>query len=282
VLEQLITLQRLPPSERIRALPEVVRQFPDSTAAAVSLIVAMRQAGSFGRAKSVPSRSAALPGIPRRIMQFWDASVPPEYITEIMRSWRELNPMFEYRRFDDKSAREFITAKYPTDVLRAYIRAQHPAQKADLFRLAYLLAEGGFYTDADDRCVAPLESIVPSEANLMAFQENLGTIGNNFLGAVAGEPVMRCALDLAVTAINRGDHEVIWLSTGPGLISRVIAQMLSDPATSVGFIGRILVLDRGELAKAVAVNCQLSYKRGAKHWIRGTSAQDKISMGRPG
>jgi mannosyltransferase OCH1-like enzyme len=34
--------------------------------------------------------------------------------------------------------------------------AAHPAQKSDLFRLAYLFREDGWYIDADDRCLGNL------------------------------------------------------------------------------------------------------------------------------
>ena len=31
--------------------------------------------------------------------------------------------------------------------------------KADIFRLALLFARGGYYVDADDRCLVPISSI---------------------------------------------------------------------------------------------------------------------------
>jgi tetratricopeptide (TPR) repeat protein len=277
VLDGLVALRGAPPSERIVELSRIVRQFPENTGAAVSLLIAMRRSGLLGEPQPARHPSGAWSGVPKRLMQYWDAVVPPPYITEIMRSWRDLNPAFEYRRFDDNSAREFIAANYPADVLRAYIRAPHPAQKADLFRLAYLAVEGGFYADADDRCIAPIETIVSPEAELILYQENLGTIGNNFLGVRGRETIIRSALELAVAAVNRGDCEVIWLSTGPGLLSRAAAQILSDPAKSGSFLARMQILDRRELARAIAVNCQLSYKRTAKHWVHGPTTQVRTS-----
>ena len=36
------------------------------------------------------------------------------------------------------------------------------------------------------------------------------------------------ALDLATAAMNRGDNDIPWLATGPGLITRAFAQVLAE------------------------------------------------------
>ena len=154
-------------------------------------------------------------------------------------------------------------------MLQAYARASHPAQKADLFRLAFLSLEGGFYADADDRAVAHVETIVPDHIAFAGYQEDLGSVGNNFLGAAPGDPVIEHALRLAVLAINRGDRDFLWLSTGPGLLSRAFAHFLSDPATADELLSRTLLLERGELTRAVAIHCRLHYKKSALHWHNG-------------
>ena len=154
-----------------------------------------------------------------------------------MQSWRDQHPDWDYQRFDDEKAREFLSSRHPSGVLSAYQRAAQPAQKAEVFRLAYLAAEGGFYAEPDDRSLASLESIVPAHARLVVFQEQYGAIASNFLGAVPGEPMIVKALDLAVQALNRGDHDVPWFSTGPGLLTRVFAQVHADGEASEGLAG---------------------------------------------
>src|SRR5262249_31997496 len=83
-----------------------------------------------------------------------------------------------------------------------------------------------------------------------------------------GEPVLLKALESAVEAINRGDHDLLWLSTGPGLMTRTMARFFSNPHERDRLLGRALVLDRGELFRAVAVHCRLRYKRSGGHWTR--------------
>ena len=171
----------------------------------------MRQAGLFPHG---PAEPGSLSPIPKRIIQFWDTAEPPHDISNLMGSWREYHPNFEYALFNEQSAQEFIRTNFPMAVLRAFGRAQHPAQRADIFRLAYLCANGGFYADADDRSLASIEAFVPSDAALMVYQENYGTLGNNFMGASPKHPVITRALALATEALNRGDNETLWLSTG--------------------------------------------------------------------
>jgi len=267
IAENLRQAMALPLSERVVRLQSIVQSAPDNTAAAISLLVALRMAGRLqGLA---PPDGPSQPAIPRRIVQYWDDIEPPEGVLEIMQSWRDVHPDWDYQRFDDARAQAFLRAHYPLDVLRAYMRARNPAQKADLFRLAYLAVEGGFYADADDRCLARLDTIVPSHVEIAAYHEIYGSVGNNFLAAKPGEPVILKAFEAAVDAVNRGDHDLLWLSSGPGLMTRTMAQFFSDPNEQGRLFSRALVLDRCELFQAVAVHCQLRYKRSDEHWTRG-------------
>lgn len=143
------------------------------------------------------------------------------------------------------------------------------AKKADLFRLAYLFAEGGYYADVDDRCGAPIATVVPPHARAAFFQDEYGTVGNNFVGAVPGHPIIGLALDLAVEAIARDDRDVLWLSTGPGLLTRAFAQTLARSSLNWGrWLDATVVLERGELARAVRVHCACAYKQTDRHWSR--------------
>src|SRR5262249_22721699 len=149
-------------------------------------------------------------------------------LSVLMKSWQRMNPSFAYRKFDRETAVTFLKANFSSEVMHAFGRARGPAQATDLFRLAYLCVEGGFYCDADDWCFAPLSSFLPSNATFIGYLEGHGSLANNFLGAVPNHPFINRALELAIQAINRGDHDGTWLSTGPGLLSRATSQALSD------------------------------------------------------
>jgi tetratricopeptide (TPR) repeat protein len=253
-------------ANRIGPLRALCRQYPDSTMLAAALLDALRRSGAMWQGDAAPAGGGE---IPRRIIQFWDSAPPPEDVLSIMASWTEMNPGFDYIRFDDLGARAFLAAQYDRDVLVAYHRATSPAMKADLFRLAYLARHGGVYVDADDRSTAPLAGVLPQGASLVLYREYLGTLGNNFLAAAPGHAVIRIALENATAAINRGDQEILWLSTGPGLITRSVAQVLAEDDS---LLGSLRIWSRREMLRCISIHCSAGYKDTVQHWTRAAFA----------
>lgn len=264
-LAQLRRARLRPIESQLPALQEIVTAFPDYTPAAIIAAIALRQAGRF----DPPSISEAnqLPSpIPRQVVQFWDSD-PPQDVREIMAAWTEQNPSHGWTCFDNDTARDFLQSAFGGEVTAAYERIRMPAQKADLFRLAYLAACGGIYADADDRCLAPLDSFIRSDATLVVHQENYGSIGNNFIAATPEHPVIMRALDMAVAAMKRGDNDLVWLSTGPGLLTRAFALEWAAPRAG-DLLRRAQVLDLGALQRVIGIHCPVRYKSTEKHWSR--------------
>ena len=67
--------------------------------------------------------------------------------------------------------------------------------QADFFRLAYLNIRGGFYADADDKCIRPLEKLLRKDVQITLVQEDFACIGNNFLGTIPGHPIIKQAFN---------------------------------------------------------------------------------------
>lgn len=247
-----------PPRARLAALRELVAASPDNTALAVSLLLSLRQCA--------PLRGAPVPGmaVPRVIHQFWDSTDVPPDIEKLMQSWREMNPGWELKLHNDATAAALLEAHFPQPVLTAFRRTHEPAQRADLFRLAVLALEGGVYADSDDRCLRPLDEFLPPGAGLVLYQEDLGTLGNNFIAAMPRAALLLKALEQAVNAINRGDTDIVWLATGPGLISRVVAEEL---ARGTCIPAGLFVFDRREAFQAIGMHCAAGYKRAGRHWL---------------
>jgi mannosyltransferase OCH1-like enzyme len=231
-------------------------------------MLALRQSGAFGAAgASIDPQVQAR--IPRQIMQYWDQRHPPRDIADLMRTWVETHPGYQYCRFDDTAAREYLTTHFPEAVLNAYQCASHPAQKSDLFRLAYLFREGGWYVDADDRCVGNLSAISRPNAELNVYQEQYATLGNNFLGCIPGEPVIERALTLAVETVNRGDSDAIWLATGPGLLTRAFAEVLVEQGAAWrDWLQARCILERSELSNVSWPHSISRYKDTRRGWLR--------------
>ena len=255
-----------PASEQIDAIKPIVRSSPDNTAAALMLLIAMRRSG---RLRYAPGRFGrlVLSRIPKRIVQFWDAETPPADVRDLMASWDDPRAVFRHLVFSEASAKAYLAANASAEVGRAFERANHPAQRADLFRLAYLATDGGFYVDADDRRAAPFDALAPKGAMLVGYQEDYGTLANNFLAAVPGRRVIKRALDLAVAAINRGDNDTVWLSTGPGLMTRAFAQTVAEPGSG-SWLERTMIRELHEMQALVEIHCPAAYKRTDRHWSR--------------
>lgn len=261
-LRRLRGLSAFPADVRLARLKSLVRQRSESTVAAIALMLAARRAGAFRPETGSP--------IPRVVAQFWDSAEPPDDIRKLMASWDDDTGVWQHRVFDDQAADDFLHTHFGGDVRRAFRRTQHPAQRSDVFRLAYLAHEGGLYADADDRRVAPLASLLPDGARLVVYLENYGTVGNNFLAAAPRHPAIVRALELAVAAINRGDHDIVWLSTGPGLVTRAVARFLAD--TSREEAGSVAIRELFEMRQLVDIHCPARYKATTQHWSRAEFA----------
>lgn len=258
----ILQLREKPVPLRLARLRELAEQMPGWTPAATALLQALRQAGMFA---PPPAPASGSPAIPRRIVQYWHGPPPPD-VAALMRTWERMHPGWEYRCFDDPAARAWIAANAPA-ALRAYLRADGPAQRSDVLRLAVLEREGGWYADADDRCLAPLSSLDTGATQFVAYQEEFATLGNNVIGAAPGQKIITLALENAVATLEQGNNDIVWLSTGPGLLSRSFVQaMPGQPAQWPDFLRDVMILSKPALRRAVATHCHASYKFSGGHW----------------
>lgn len=249
-------------ADTLEAFLALAAEEPDYTPGAIAFLVFLRRKGLL----AVRPPSSEESAIPRRILQFWDTDELSEDVAELTGSWRAENPGWEHVRHTDRTARAWLESLPDPRLRRAYRSARKPAQKADLLRLALLFYEGGVYADADDRCTAPLEPHVAGRF-VVAAQEGRGSVGNNFLAAAPGHPLIGEALELAVTAMLRGDADTIWLSTGPGLLTRAVAAHLAASTEARADLGRsLVVLERFELRRFCSPACKVAYKTTARHW----------------
>jgi Tfp pilus assembly protein PilF/mannosyltransferase OCH1-like enzyme len=269
VLQQCQSALSLPTEQRLQAISQVVLEDSDATAAAVTFLVELRQAGYFGFDKGCAiAGNGRTQSIPKNIFQYWDKSSPPKEVLNFTQSWQRHHPDYAYRRLDERQAREFLRQHYPETVLRGYLRCQHAAQKADVLRLALLACHGGIYADADDYCLQAMDALLAGNTQLVLWQEPMGTVGNNFIAVTAGHPVIAHALEQATEALIRGDNDSIWLSTGPGLLSRSLALYLASqwPARPPSELG-VQVLTKPELMRFIAIHGKLAYKSTQDSWL---------------
>jgi inositol phosphorylceramide mannosyltransferase catalytic subunit len=189
------------------------------------------------------------PKIPRRIIQTGKSRSLPLLAQSAAANLRLLNPDFEYLFFDDADVEAFIDAEFPQyrpliDSFTARI------QRYDLFRYLAVYHLGGFYFDTDVFLASGLDDLLefgcvfPFEQ--LSFHSFLWKeygmdweIGNYGFGAAAGHPFLKAIIENCVRAqqhpewveavtksvprIFRAEYSVL-NSTGPGLISRTLAE----------------------------------------------------------
>src|SRR5438105_2183958 len=186
---------------------------------------------------------------PKTIVQFWhDLGQSPPDVEECVRSWTVWQTSgFKHRLFDERTAGAFISSSLSARHKRAFERCYHPAMQADYFRLCYVLAEGGFYVDADDVCMATDIGWLAEDGRLklqpLCYDIATGAMvkpavflradaydpswifyfNNNPLVASRGHPIIGRALSQATNLLElAGDDELpeIQATTGPVILSK--------------------------------------------------------------
>jgi tetratricopeptide (TPR) repeat protein len=271
----LVEARGLPADRQIASFASLAQRFPDSTAAAIGLMIALRCAGLLAPRPAVCAETR----IPRLITQYWNDAVPPPDVREFMQSWAAAEPGFQIEIFDDAAATNELRAHCGAAIVRAFGMATEPAQRADIFRLARLYRVGGFYIDADDRARGGISPHLRPDATFFAHQEDLGSVGNNVLGAAPGHAVIGAALRGAVNAVLRGDRDIVWLSTGPGLLTRALAHWLaSPPAAMAARLATTCVLTLAEMRLVAAMHCHAGYKSTQRAWLNAAFPQRKKAL----
>ncbi|MBZ0129629.1 MAG: tetratricopeptide repeat protein [Rhodobacteraceae bacterium] len=266
---------RAPDSDSRAALRHFRRRMvaePDNIAAAMGLMTILRRRGAIS-ANPPQNRLRGAEKIPRRIAQFWDAADPVPEIAALSAHNAEINPGWDYRLFNDETARQFLLDHGERTALVAYTQTPLAAAKADIFRIACLYHRGGVYLDADDKCLTGLDTFLDPCLTFTACQEDLTSIGNNFIACAPKHPILSHALNLACSARNNTTGESVWLALGPGLLTRAIA---SAGTTRDGMFRQgIWIMPAHRLNRHVKTAMPLGYKSTAAHWVRDLATRRK-------
>jgi hypothetical protein len=236
----------------------LMRDHPESN---VTAMRTMRHWLLFGPSSNLETANS----IPRQIAQYWDAETPPARIASMMDTWRNHSD-FGYQRFDRRTATAYLRDHFTTITVTAFRLARNPAEEADFFRLCFLAHEGGVYADADDRLVGDLNTALSEGAEFIALLEpGFANLGNNFIAAAANHPVLMDAVERAQTALLSRAAETTWSKTGPGLLTRALANELTrGPKKKAGAGIRLLSL--ADISGIVVIHNAAEHKNAASDW----------------
>lgn len=272
-------------AQRLAPLAALVASEPGSSAAAISLLIAARQVGGLdaweGSMVEARANTAPVEGpIPRVVVQFWNSSPPPDGVRALMQSWPQTNPAFTHRVFGTETAAAFLATHGSRDVQDAFDAALSPVLQADLFRLAYLFHHGGIYADADDRCRKSLAPLLGEGIDLVLHQEDIGSIGNNFIASAPGHPLIERALAMACKNVLEAQGDTPWFLTGPGVMSlsfvALYGEALANPAAPPP--PGLRLLTQHQLSRRISFHLQTPVKVSEGSWSapRGQAGHQRL------
>jgi hypothetical protein len=203
--------------------------------------------------------------------------------------------------FDDDTAAAFIADHYGTQQVAAFVRCEHPAMRSDYLRLCFVLAEGGFYVDADDVLlndgwrrvfrnnklkVQPLCYDIPSATMVAATEPGLFDhpasdrvfyVNNNPIAAPPGHPVLRRALARATRMLlDRTRVSDIQSTTGPGNLTAALAADARKRLIATRGLGVDLLFGWESTAEP---NWNLGYRRDDRNWRNWSRTSTRRQMG---
>lgn len=161
--------------------------------------------------------------IPRILHQVWIGPRPAPLLW--MQTWREMNPDFTYRLWDEEAIEAFRLRNH--EVYRRFLLEALYDSAADVARVEILGRCGGVYADADSVALRPMGDAPFMEAGFFAQHEpndmHPELITNAFMGAVPRHPVLARYIEmLSQVRMLRP----MWPVSGPGALTEVLSEQM--------------------------------------------------------
>ena len=168
--------------------------------------------------------------IPRILFQTWETRTISAELQDIINTWKEKNPEYEYI-FHDASDREaFIKANFEKNIYDAYCKIVPGAYKADLWRYCILYTYGGVYVDIDTLCLGSIDAFLKDTTEFMAPvdlntnpNEGNHNVSNGFIAVSPKNSIMLGCIKRVVFHL---EYNLIPYSkldfSGPGALGREV------------------------------------------------------------
>ncbi|KPQ08439.1 MAG: mannosyltransferase OCH1 related protein [Rhodobacteraceae bacterium HLUCCA12] len=208
----------------------------------------------------VPVSDAA---IPRRIALYWDGPASGA-VNRSVAAWRRLMPGHALQLFDADTARAWLARHHP-GLVDLFARQTLPATRADLFRIAWIVTEGGIYADVDEYPRAAIDDWLEGARAVLCLECGHGTVANNFLAAEPGYPVLANALDRIAARLRACDAPYPWWDSGPAQLTGAVFAVTRGGAAPGADTG-LRLLDQAGYCRRISTNLAFPHKRGPLHW----------------
>jgi mannosyltransferase OCH1-like enzyme len=159
--------------------------------------------------KKLPKKNTKSIKIPKKIWQTHKTNDLPQSSYDNINRLIRINPDFEYNYFDNDDCYQYIKKNFSDKVLKAYNKIYPGAGKADIWRLAVILKEGGIYIDVDKILrvnAKPFIDLIDKNDELIHgrgwFKWGYDAPATNAtLCAVPNHPVIKMAFDSVIDSV---------------------------------------------------------------------------------
>lgn len=148
--------------------------------------------------------------VPRIIVQSWMSDgfkdptslwVPKER-ADMMLTWLEKNPTYEYRLFDDEDVEAYVANNFDQQHLETLRSIKQGASQVDFWRVLVVLRDGGVYFDSDSGCKVPLDEWVDSQTTYVSGIGACGDFHQWGIIAAPGSCILKQTADLIMANVQ--------------------------------------------------------------------------------
>lgn len=213
--------------------------------------------------------------IPLILHQTYKDNNIPSSLRKFQSSWRNYNPNWEYRFWDDNAIRSFFKLYYPS-FLTIFDAYPQTIMRVDAFRYFLLYHYGGIYADMDFECLHNMDEILENKDILLIpepqdhFQKNKAKIrnldyivSNALMASKARHPFWLRVINLLQQ--NKDEIDVLD-ATGPFMLTAAYSDFSPKLSLSKGrYFGEISSDDKGHKSYKDERTHLQTYAR--HHWV---------------
>ena len=209
--------------------------------------------------------------IPKRLVQFWDETPPPDVQTLLDRNatWASRNDV-SYHLYCEKDVEEYLTGRTQDgyELLDVFRSCFHPAMKADFFRLVTLYDHGGLYLDADNVLSDKAAVVFSYDRDVFFFDKRQLRVQNNYFAVLKNSPFVLRLLGKAIQNIMTRENDTIGIGilTGPYLFTRQLYETFeASQAYECYLVDYLAEADFARDGKKI-LGKKLAYKNTKMNW----------------
>lgn len=130
---------------------------------------------------------ASINSIPKVIYLSYKTKNIPDYV---MRNWKNLNPEYEIKLYDNDDCRKFLIENYTQKHVDIFDFLKDGPIKADFWRVCILNTYGGVYSDVDVELLVPINEIIEDDVTFLSCGSFMNTMNPHFIISVRNHPIL--------------------------------------------------------------------------------------------